>query len=334
MTTALPCTGGPATWMTAAKQSNEFNGTGNDFTLTGPSQLTTTTSGSCGLAFKTQPADVDVGQPISTVAHTPGAGAIEVRLLDGGGQTQSVSGVAVTMTATGPGALSGTLTTSTVNGVASFSNLKVDRSGVYTLTASSPSRPAATSNSFTAGGHAVCRSNEPCSASQVIEGVIPGTNTPYRIAMEVEAPENPDLAEDGGVLTASFNTFQDFSRFCGSYRPRGLDVQVWAGPNRPKVVRSTFSASLMVGDSAAVLQDCSALPSNFRTGPFTFATNRGDLNGDGHDDYVGLLPDCFNVALGILYPPPCVQSRQTLANGDAVITSNYPADPKDPARMP
>lgn len=336
MTTAVGCAAGSGVWQTAAKQSNDFNGTGNDFTLTGPaSDRTTAASGTCGIAFATQPADVNVGEAISTVAHVPGAGAIKVRLTDGAGGTRDVDGVQVTMSATGPGTLGGTLTASTVDGVASFSDLVVDQTGTYTLTASS-SGTSATSNSFVAGGHTVCENNQPCSASQVITGIIPGTTTPYRIEMEVAAPANPNsnIPDDGGTLTASFNTFQDFSTYCGSYRPRGLDVQVWAGPEREKVVKSRFSASLMGGAAASVLEDCSALPTNFRTGLFTMATNRGDLNGDGHPDYVGLLPDCFEVALGLVFPPPCVASRQTLDNGDAVITSRYPADPKDPARMP
>ena len=51
--------------------------------------------------------------------------------------------------ASGPGSLSGTVTVAASSGIATFSNIKLDTAGSYTLTASDGSLTSATSSSFT-----------------------------------------------------------------------------------------------------------------------------------------------------------------------------------------
>jgi subtilisin-like proprotein convertase family protein len=87
------------------------------------------------LSFITQPTTTLAGAPIN-----PATG-VRVRLLDANNNPVNDSGVPVTLTiGTNPsdGTLSGTLTVSTVNGVATFNGLSIDIWGNgYTLTASS-----------------------------------------------------------------------------------------------------------------------------------------------------------------------------------------------------
>ena len=70
--------------------------------------------------------------------------------------------------ASGPGSLSGTVTVAASSGIATFSNIKLDTAGNYTLTASDGGLTSATSNGFTVS---------PASASKVVYGVQPSNVT-------------------------------------------------------------------------------------------------------------------------------------------------------------
>jgi hypothetical protein len=76
------CTTGAYTWGIKAKQSNSFNGQpGNDFTLQPGSNLTTTVSAGCHIAFYTQPKDTNAGQTITDNFYSSG-GPVKVGLYD------------------------------------------------------------------------------------------------------------------------------------------------------------------------------------------------------------------------------------------------------------
>jgi hypothetical protein len=98
------------------------------------------------LAFTTQPAGAVAGVPFTTQPV--------VTIQDANGNTVTASTASVTLAITsGTGAsgavLSGTKTVSTVNGVATFSGLSIDKAGTgYTLTASSSGLTSDTSNVF------------------------------------------------------------------------------------------------------------------------------------------------------------------------------------------
>jgi hypothetical protein len=95
------------------------------------------------LAFFVQPNAVNVGQIISP--------PVQVVARDSLGNTDTTFNGAVTVSlasnSTG-GALGGTTTRSAIDGIASFSNLTVDRAGTYTLRASTSGATDVTSGSF------------------------------------------------------------------------------------------------------------------------------------------------------------------------------------------
>src|SRR5207249_4700247 len=77
------CVSGTATWTATIKQSNDFNGPpGNDYVPDQLTNLTTTTSGSCHLAFVASAADAGVTANITSVAFTPAGARVEVDVLD------------------------------------------------------------------------------------------------------------------------------------------------------------------------------------------------------------------------------------------------------------
>jgi|GEM_PF-496128 len=94
------------------------------------------------LVFRTAPANGVAGAVLS---------AVEVELRDALGNRATGSTAPVTLSLGGPfgGTLAGTLTVSAVSGVATFSNLSIDKAAAgYTLTARSPGLTEATSASF------------------------------------------------------------------------------------------------------------------------------------------------------------------------------------------
>ncbi len=118
--------------------SNNANVSGVNFSLT-------CTSTSTHLAFGQQPTNSAAGASI-----TP---AVTVRVLDASDNLVSSSTASITVAIgnnAGPGGtLGGTTTVSAAGGIATFSNLSIDKTGTaYTLTASSTGLTGATSNAF------------------------------------------------------------------------------------------------------------------------------------------------------------------------------------------
>jgi hypothetical protein len=91
-------------------------------------------------------------QPVNTAAGASIFPAVQVSIQDSIGNTVTTSNAPVTIAIAnnaGGGTLGGTLTVNAVNGVAIFSNLKINAAGTgYTLTATSGVLTAATSNAF------------------------------------------------------------------------------------------------------------------------------------------------------------------------------------------
>ena len=127
--------------------------TGTGYTLTAASgALTSATSA----AFNITPAAATQlafsVQPSGTTAGVAIAPAVQVTVQDALGNTVTGSTASITLaigTNPGGGALSGTATVAAVAGVASFSNLSIDKAGAgYTLTAASGALTSATSVAF------------------------------------------------------------------------------------------------------------------------------------------------------------------------------------------
>lgn len=131
--------------------------TANSYTFTTSSQ-----DGSHGLAHIDTPPTITVfgnaaklafvQQPTNTSAGASITPAVTVDVLDSGNRIVANSSAAVTMaisTNPGSGTLSGTTTVNAANGVATFSNLSINRPGNgYVIRATSGSLTAATSNGF------------------------------------------------------------------------------------------------------------------------------------------------------------------------------------------
>jgi len=142
------------TWPTpAAKQSNDFNGTGNDFSFTASSsELRTVVNARCLLRFTTQPADAEPGAAITSAAYDPSAAPVGVEIVDAAGQRVRCVGARITLGLTGGqslATLSGATSVTTSSGVATFPGISVDLPGTgYALTASAPGVTSATSGAF------------------------------------------------------------------------------------------------------------------------------------------------------------------------------------------
>ncbi len=142
-------------WSSGATAVATVNGTGL-VTGVAPGSTTITAtsegqSGTAGITVTHGPAAqlVFTSQPSAVTAGAPIAPAIAVTARDAQGNTATAFTGNVTValaTSPGGGTLSGTMTVAAVTGVATFSNLRIDKSGVgYTLLATSGGLTAATS---------------------------------------------------------------------------------------------------------------------------------------------------------------------------------------------
>ena len=161
--------GTPGTYTLVASSPGLANGTSSGFTVS-PRPATR-------VAFVQQPTIDTAGKAI-----TP---AITVELQDVNGARVTTSGVPITIAiGTNPGAstLGGTVTQNTVNGVATFSNLTINKTGTgYTLTASSPGLTSATSSAFNIlpGAPASLRLvTQPCTGSATCTAGTPLAQSP------------------------------------------------------------------------------------------------------------------------------------------------------------
>jgi len=170
-TTAVAAVNGVATFSTL-----NINSAGTGYTLTvsaaGLTSATSTafnvTSGTAAkLAFKVQPSNVAAGASI-----TP---AVQVTIQDAQGNTVTTAANSVTMAiGTNPsaGTLSGTATVAAVNGVATFSNLSIDKLGTgYTLSATATALTSATSTAFNVTAGAATKLSFTVQPSNVAAGL-------------------------------------------------------------------------------------------------------------------------------------------------------------------
>src|SRR5439155_727027 len=126
---------------------------GTGYTLTATSgTLTSATSTTFNISVGAASKLVFSTQPTTTVAGLSVSPAVQVTVQDAGGNTVTSNTASITLAiATNPGAgtLSGTVTLNAVAGVATFSNLSINKVGAgYTLVASSTGLAGATSSIF------------------------------------------------------------------------------------------------------------------------------------------------------------------------------------------
>lgn len=324
-----PCSHGTSSWAVAAKQTPDFSGP-TDLALEPiASALYTTTRGSCSLAFVAQPADVKVGQPITTAPFDPTAAPAAVALVDAGGTASSSSGERVTVglaLSSWWGRLNGKKTVSAVDGIASFPGISIGRQGRYALTAASPGIKPTVSKRFRVEQVAVrCRNRVDCTATATQAGVFGSKRRPYFVRAETSAPKNTDASNDGGVLTVSFDTQLPVD--CAGYAERSPTTAVVLGLNRRKVVTLTTDTALLAANPGT-LQMCVGVPYDFRTRARTPSATPSDSDGDGiKDQWVGLLPNCSESPGR---RPPCVARRGTDRSGNPFMVARLKASPRDP----
>jgi alpha-tubulin suppressor-like RCC1 family protein len=192
-TTTVAAVSGVATFSTLS-----LNKTATGYTLTASATgLTSATSSAFNisvgaaakLVFTVQPSDAAAGAAI-----TP---AVRVTVQDAQGNTVTTATTSITVAiGTNPasGTLTGTTTVAAVSGVATFSNLSIDKAGTgYTLTASATGLTGATSSAFNIGAGAAAKLVFTVQPSDVVAG---GAMTP---AVQVAV----DDAQGNTVTTAT-----------------------------------------------------------------------------------------------------------------------------------
>jgi len=303
-----PCGGGTSAWGIEAKQSNQFNGSGNDFQLDPASSLSATVTGSCSLAFSSggQPASTAVGQSITSGFDSSGS-PVAVEVLDGNGKLLTSSTAAVTLAIgsnPGSGTLTGTTTIDASGGVASFPGESVNAAGSgYTLAATSPGITSATSQYFNIWGSLQSCPGASCkgsSASKTTTGTV-STSSATGQYLGVGL---------GGASYACGGSYQPLSD------PFSFDVLSSAGVANTS---AQFDATLEIDKSvvqssshpgASTWQICYADTVAFTAQPGT----AGTATVGGVTYYTGLLPYCSKTQ-----PAPCVVSQNKDNAGDVII---------------
>jgi hypothetical protein len=335
MTATTPaCSTASDSWTVEAKQANDFSGTGNDLALdTTNSKLGSALDGACKLTFGTQPNDALVNDIItSTPFNNPSGLPVTVRVEDASGHL--VSGVTspsgdtapVTMAlAKNPGnaVLSGTGPVAAVGGVATFSDLTLNRSGgPYELAASSGTGTltGATSNSFQ-----VQDTGAPCNEGQ---SCMTNAGTSNHDHAQVVAASGSVT----GLLLESVNANNGARLTCSGYTSSDPNTyNVFTTVDRSKVVTLTFRPPPELhGNPNQILkaqQICFGAPYTFATVPGTPLVGPISLP-DGTAGFIGLLPPCTGATVG-----PCHNRQQDTTvpdplspNGfDIVLVADIPA---------
>jgi len=310
-----PCSGGSSAWGTEAKQSNQFNGAGNDFVIDPASSLSAPVSGSCSLEFLNQPAATQIGAQITTKPGSTGT-PVSVEVLDGNGSPLTTSTAPVTMaigTNAGSGTLSGTTTVDASSGVASFPDLSINQIGFgYTLQATSPGISPATSAGFDIWPVMQGCSGAPCSGSS-------SSKTTTGTVTTSSASSGEFLAVGlGGVTYSCGSSYQPLSD------PLSFDVLSASGTADPT---AQFTGVLQISKTvvqssghpgASSWQICYASQQPFAA--VTGTTGTATIGGITY--YTGLLPDCSGKQQA-----PCVQSQNKDNAGNVILTFLAVGDP-------
>jgi hypothetical protein len=296
-TAQAPCVqssaAGADEWGLAAKQSNDFKGTGNDFAPSSTSQRTTDVTGSCQLGWLTQPASAKLDQTITSTLYdaidgTIDGPSIQAQVLSAPYGDLSRSRVTFsTATVTlaighdpnqAPSSLSGTTSAPAVAGVATFSpGPRIGSHGLdFTLFARNSNMGQAESGEFDISDSAGVCSRGECAdiraAGPHVNAKLSSTSTTGIIAMSI------------GVLP---------ELLCTGYAPNSQQEAVTILPigvssTSTMTVEITVLAGI-VDRPASQYRVCwaSTRPFTERDGtPADLATINGDLF------YKGLLSDC------------------------------------------
>jgi hypothetical protein len=313
------CRASSSSWTSAAWEGSSFNV--QALTLDDARSIASmTVDAPCALTFVTEPANAAVGQHITGSDYTASGKPVSVAIVDKEGKVVTSSTAQVTIALgqhPGDATLSGTRTERAVDGVATFSDLTVSTpDNGYTLTASSPNLPGASSSAFDESStSAVCGQDQSCQTNL--------STGPSDFAVTANADPTQS---NSGTLSESDDVGTPLQ--CPGYTQE--DPNWWefemTSANRSKTIVYTLKQPLLPlqGTLNAILeltQVCFGSTSDFVTNSGALAP-AGTLP-DGTPGFIGLLPNCPSSG-------PCVESRQSpldLTNGigfDIVITVYVP----------
>ncbi|MGE0879542.1 MAG: hypothetical protein AB7L13_12045 [Acidimicrobiia bacterium] len=312
------CTSIPApSFSITAKQRNDYNGSGNDFSLkAAASDTRLDVTGSCILKWLGQPTGAEKSATITTTEFTPSGSGISIEVRDAGDTGRATSSNAlVSLTVANPSIpspiIGGTLTSTAVAGLATFTpgpSLATSAFG-YTLAGTSPGLTSSgPSDPFAVVDKAAsCAANSACDASSsaanqtATAAFAAGTDT-SRLLLSVGAGDVPNFA-------------------CVGY-PRRADLVVSQFLFTSTSSRTgTFTVAIKNPTSPVKSYEvCWAAPYSFATKPGTPLTVQGTKPGTSLPLYVGLLPKCSTgdddddhdddhrdrVATPV---PPCISAR-------------------------
>jgi hypothetical protein len=325
-----PSSAGAYTWATAVKQSNDFSGVGNDFTLLG-SQPQVLVGFPDHLVFVTQPSTLQVTNASSTSYMCP-APSVRVVAADGTPVTSGAAQITLLAdTASGNPGLAGTTTATTAAGLATFGSSTCG-SGVDAQQLGSGYRLRATAT-WSLGAYQVSLTTSQdsdafdvvqlltsCAAGSSCSGQVNGRHVTADVsASPADSVDQLEIAVGIDSLAGTTCTPAD--------QPQGVEVTRVILDHRDKLVTLTFDKYLVnqvPNNGTPFASICFSAPwGDWVTGSGTAPTPNAGA-------YEGVLPDC---TAGDLAPfNPCVYDRSKHAANE-IVTVSIPyetgrADPK------
>lgn len=318
-----PSATGAYPWNTVVKQSNDFSGTGNEFTLSGTAPRVLVGFPD-HLVFTTPPSTVQVtplGGPASYICPAP---SVQVVAADGSAVTAGTASVTLLAdTSFGDPGLAGTTVAAAVGGLATFgssactSGLSAQNLGVgYRLRATASwtlgSYQAALSTAQSSSAFDVIQVLTICPANTTCTAAVNGRHTGASVFASSAPTTDPlELALGVDPIPASTTCLP-------VNQPTGLEVVRVVVDNRDKSVALTFDKYLVqqIPDNGTPrFPVCFAAP----WGGWVTASGGSAILNATTNEFEGLLPNCG--ASGLAGGNPCVTSRGKSAASEVVGVS-------------
>jgi hypothetical protein len=295
VTATAACSPSPSNvWGAAAKTGAAFTGSAF-YLLTPPNYRSVAVTGSCSLAFVTQPADTGPDATITSVASDPEGPPVQVGVYDGANNLKTGgSPVLISMaidTNPGGGTLSGTKTdVPTSAGIATFADLSIHEPGDgYTLAASASGLGSTTSDTFNIAGLVqTCEADVDCTGS-LTEG---DTGATVNALADPSTPVLTMSLTPGGID-------------CAFYEEQSATLTFNVTSSRTKVITMSFDTGL---------GEYYVHPDDYQV---CFESDTPFLDRNGDTTNLGLLPECETDYESFLYVPPvppCVEDRDVVGS--------------------
>jgi hypothetical protein len=327
VTADTPAGFGAYTWTTQVKQSNDFSGNGNDFTLAG-SQPQVLVGFPDHLAFVTQPSTVQASTKSSSSYMSP-APSVQVVTANGTPVTGGSAQVSLAAdTASGDPGLGGCTSVAAVGGLATFGPGCLTAStigGGYQLRASATwsygNYQVTLSTSQDSIPFDVVQVLTTCDPNKTCNGTAKGSHTSVDVTGGL-ATSSDTLEIAVGIDSLTLDSAGNDSCL-GFQPPSGLQVaRVLLTGARDKTITLTFDKYLVnqvPNNGTPLFTICFAAPwGNWVTASGSAPTFNADTN-----EYIGILPNC--TASELEQFNPCVQSRSKHAANE-IVTVSVPYD--------